>query len=235
MITTAADSSPKNPDFQYQMVFFMKRAGIKSSDLQQIVNSLVFVSSPDAESASALLGRAGSRPDVLVYFALNLDKDLSVAIFRTPDGSSYRGSDDFVKAGQRAMAAILADDPDSAGRMPLFSLDLNSWKQLRNIGAAQAVRSALAERGITHPAAWTDFVSIDWWAQAMGKMASALQAGKPLADAQKEVLKDSEGGFDIPWALLATSSLLGNSTGGKGGSPVTTKLSISGVQVAAGA
>jgi hypothetical protein len=235
MITSAADSSPDNPDYEYQMVFFLKRAGIKSSDLRQMANSLAFVSSPDAEAASALLRRASSRPDVLVYFALKLNKDLSVAIFQTPDRSAYRGTDDFVKAGQRAMAAILADDPDSEGRMPVFSLDLNSWKELRTIGAAQAVRAALAEKGITHPAAWTDFASIDWWAQAMGKMAAALQGGKPLGDAQKEVLKDSQAGFDIPWALLATSSLLSNSSALKDGLPVRTKLSVSGAQVTAAA
>ncbi|MBV9268335.1 MAG: hypothetical protein JO061_19365 [Acidobacteriaceae bacterium] len=235
MVTIAADSSPQNPDFAFQMIFFMKKAGIKNSDLHQIANSLAFVSSPDATTASALLRGTSSRPDVLVYLALKLDKNLSTAMFKTPDQSAFLSSDDFVRAGQKAMAAILADDPDSSNRMRLFSIDLASWKQLRELGAAEKVQAALTARGITNPASWTDFVSIDWWAQAMGKMASALQQGKSLGDAQKAVLKDSQAGFDVPWALLATSSLLKNSSALKAALPVTTKFAVSGVQKVAAA
>lgn len=235
LITIAADSSPKNPDFGFQMTFFMKKAGINSSDLRQIANSLAFVSSPDTPAANGLLSGTGSRPDVFVYLALKLDKHLSIAMFKKPDGSAFLGSDDFVKAGQKAMGAILADDPDSSDRMRLFSLDLASWKRLRDVGAGEKVQAMLVASGMTNPASWTDFASIDWWAQAMGKMALALQQGTSLIDAQKEVLKDSEAGFDVPWALLATSSLLKNSSALNGALPVITKFAVSGVQKAAAA
>lgn len=219
MITTAADSSPDNPDFTFQMVFFLKKASVNDSDLRQICNSLAFVSSPDAAAAHALLKRSsGPRPDVYVYLSLTLDKNLSTRIFKS------RTSDDFVIAGQKAMAAILADDPESATRLPLFSIDLAFWKQLRSSGAAQNVQRLLAERGLTALASWTDFVTIDWWAQAMGNMAAAIAAGKSPMDAEKDVLKDSQAGFDVPWALLATSSLLPEPA------PVRTNFTVSGAE-----
>jgi hypothetical protein len=140
--------------------------------------------------------------------SLGLDKNLSTAIFKSPTGSGYRTRDDFVPAGQKAMAAILAGDPDSADRLPLFSVDINFWRQLRDAGAPQNVLSILAANGMTNPVSWSDFITIDWWAKAMGGMAAAMEAGKSLMDAEKDVLKKSEAGFDIPWAILATRKLL---------------------------
>jgi hypothetical protein len=117
MITTAADSSPKNPDFEFRMVFFLKKARIKSSDLRQMYNSLRFVSSPHAEEAKALLARPSlDGPDAFLYLSLTLDKNLSIAISKDPRTGGPRGTDDFVRARQKAMAAILADDPDTGGR-----------------------------------------------------------------------------------------------------------------------
>lgn len=202
MITTAADSSPKNPDFTFRMVFFWKKAGVNDSDLRQIVNSLVFLSSPDAAVAERLLDvSSGRRSDVFAYFSLTLDKALSTSAFKS------RTSDDFVMAGQKAMKVILINDPESVDRLPLFSLDVTLWKQIRYAGAAANMERVLAEHGIACQASVSDFITIDWWAQAMANMANALAVGKSLANAEKDVLKDSDAGFDVPWALLATSIL----------------------------
>ena len=225
MITTGAASSPKNPDFKFQMVFFLKKADVDNSDLRQIYNSLRFVTSPFAAAAKALLdGSSAPRPDAFLYLSLTLDKNLSTIIFKSPEGDKPRTIDDFVIAGQKAMAAILADDPDSADRLPLFSLDLVFWKKLRDAGAAANIQRLLADRGLTSLASVPDFITIDWWAQAMGKMAIALTDGQSLMDAEKEVLKDTEAGFDVPWALLATSSLLA------GPSRVSANFTVSGAQ-----
>lgn len=221
MITSAADSSPRNPDFKFEMVFFFKKAGASRSDLRQMRNSLAYVSSLDAAALEIFLHGA-SAPDIFVDFSLQLDKTLSTALFKSPGGSAYRTTDDFVVAGQKAMAAILADDPESAERLPLFSVDLTLWKYLREGGSAANVRQRLQAHGLNSNASWTDFVSIDWWAQAMSKMAAALAASEALMNAQREVLKESEAGFDVPWALLATNSLL------TGPSHVRTNLLISG-------
>lgn len=219
MITTGAASSPGSADFTFKMVFFLKKADVNNSDLRQIANALGAVSSPAQQSAEDLLHTSTSkRPDVLFYLSLDLNKGLSNAIFNS------RSSDDFVKAGQTALAAILAGDPDSASRVPLLSLDLGTWKTIRADGGSAAnIRRLLEERGISNQASVTDFLSIDWWAQAMGNMAAALAAGTPLTNAEKSVLATSQGGFDVPWALLATHIVAGSP-------PVAAKLSIAGAQ-----
>ena len=53
-------------------------------------------------------------------------------------------------------------------------------------------------------------LAIDWWAQAMGNMAVAVAKGEKLLDAEKNVLHKSQGGFDLPWALLATAIAAGD-------------------------
>jgi hypothetical protein len=206
IITTAAVSSPQIPNFKFKSVFFLKKAKVSSSDLRQFSNVLKSVLSPDAARAQALLTvPASAVHDVAIYLSLDLDKDLSLAIFKN------RTTDDFVIAGQNAMKTILAADPDGTGRLPLFSLDLAFWKTLRQDGGTrQNVLSLLKTKGIANLASPTDFFSIDWWAQAMGKVADALAKGQPLLDAEKSALEDSNGGFDIPWALLATRLLAGS-------------------------
>jgi hypothetical protein len=206
IITTAAVSSPQIPNFTFKSVFFLKKANVNSSDLRQFLNVLQSVSSPDAAQAEALLvAPPSSVHDVVVYLSLALDKDSSLSIFKN------RTSDDFVIAGQNAMKTILSGDPDSAGRLPLFSLDLDFWNTLRRDGGTrQNVLALLATKGITNLASPTDFFSIDWWAQAMGKVADALAHGQPLMNAEKSALEDSNGGFDVPWALLATRLLAGS-------------------------
>jgi hypothetical protein len=57
----------------------------------------------------------------------------------------------------------------------------------------------------------------------MSKVATALANKQPLMDAEKDALKKSEGGFDSPWALLATRLLAGSP-------PVASKLTFSGPQ-----
>jgi len=206
VITTAALSSPQIPDFTFKTVFFLRKANVSSSDLRQFSNVLKSVSSPDGAQAQALLsGPASSVHDVGIYLSLDLDKGRSLSIFKN------RTDDDFVMAGQNAMKTILSGDPDSADRLPLFSLDLDFWRTLREDGGTrQNVATLLETKGIVNQASPTDFFSIDWWAQAMGKVADALANGQPLMDAEKSALADSNGGFDVPWALLAARLLAGS-------------------------
>jgi hypothetical protein len=218
MITTSAACSPQFPDFTFKMVFFLKKANVSGSDLQQFSNVLTFVSSPAAPTAAALLkGSPKQLRDVFLYLSLDLTKQSSLAIFL---GHTYN---DFVTAGQRALRTILAGDSESASRLPLLSVDLSFWKRLSDAADAPNILSLLGERGITGQASVVDFLSIDWWAQAMSKVATALANKQPLMDAEKDALKKSEGGFDSPWALLATRLLAGSP-------PVASKLTFSGPQ-----
>jgi hypothetical protein len=202
MITAAAASSPASPDFTFKMVFFLRKARVSRSDLQQFCNVLQAISSPEVDNATSLLrGPSKKISDAGIYLSLNLNKDLSLSVFRN------RNSDDFVMAGQKAMKVILTGDDSSANRSHLCSVSLDVWKELRAKGNRQDILELLQNVGITDPAAVVDFFSIDWWAQAMAKVAAAIAQEQPLKGAEKDALKKSEGGFDVPWALLATHFL----------------------------
>ncbi len=203
VITTGAVSSANSPDFTFKMVFFLRKAHPSRSDMQQTLNALRTVGSGDTKNAEDILAGNVKRPGAIaVYLSLDLNKDLSLAAFRN------HTTDDYVLAGQSAMKALLSGDKDSEGRLKLASINLNLWNQLRTEGSRANVERMMRNAGITDPAAIVDFFAIDWWAQAMGNVAAALAKGGSLKDAESAALKKSEGGFDVPWALLATYLLL---------------------------
>lgn len=206
MITIAAACSPESTaTFTFDMVFFLKKAHVSTSDLRWVSNVLSAVSSSDAANAQALqAGSSSAVQDALLYLSLDMDKNLSRSIF---SGHTY---DDFVRAGQSAMKTILSGDPANANRLILFSVDLPFWKQLSSDGSAQNILTRLNTIGITEQASVVDFLSVDWWAQAMAAMALALSKNESSLEAQKRVLVGDNGGFNIPWALLATRLLAGS-------------------------
>ncbi len=205
MITTAAATTAQTSDFKFKMVYFLKKAGPHSSDLQQMYNTLAFTQSPDAAQAKAMLNPSAAKPpDALLYLTLELNQALSRNIFK---GKTI---DDFVKAGQLAARTILANDPQNQNRLRLLNIDLAFWNQLRGEGSADNIRRTLNNQGMTDEASPVDFMAIDWWAQAMGGMAAAVAKGQKLMDAEKKVLQTSQGGFNLPWALLATAIAAGD-------------------------
>jgi hypothetical protein len=216
MITTAAASSPQSPDFTYRMVFFDRKAHPSSSDLRQFSNVLESVGAQEGAS----LAQTGAAS---IYLSLNLNKELSLGLFRN------RTVDDFVRAGQRALKTILTGDDSATKRLRLAEIDVAFWKEVSAQGSRDNVLRLLATRGISDPASPTDFFSIDWWAQAMGQVSDAIARQKPLREAEEGALKLSQGGFDIPWALLATYYLL------EPQARVDAKFSMAGTQIAAGA
>jgi len=194
VITAGAATTAKDPDFTFKMVFFLRKSHPSPSDIVQARNALATVGSADTnQQGSGALS---------LYLSLDLNKKLSVAAFQN------RTTDDYVRAGQSAMKALLTGDPASEGRLQLAGRAINFWNDLREEGSGANIERKLRDAGITDPAAMVDFFAIDWWAQAMGKVADALKRGSGLQDAEKEALKKSEGGFDLPWALIATYLLL---------------------------
>lgn len=195
MITTAAASSPQSPNFTYKMVFFDRKAHPSSSDLRQFSNAL------QAVGAQLRPGPVETKA-ASIYLSLHLNKDLSLAVFKD------RTTDDFVRAGQQALRTVLSGDDSALKRIGLAGIEMPFWKEVRDGGARDNVARLLASRGITDPVAPTDFYSIDWWAEAMGKVSQAIARQQPLRNAEEAALKLSQGGFDMPWALLATYYLL---------------------------
>jgi hypothetical protein len=208
MITTAAASSPNSSDFTFRMVFFLRKGQTSRSDMRQFANVLRLIASAEAKNAEDLLEKNSKHfGAAAIYLSLDLNRDLSLALFR--NGGKARTSEDYVLAAQNAMRIMLTGDEESENRLRLFSVDLSFWRQLRDAGTRQNILALLQTRNITAPGAVVDFFGIDWWATAMARVATALANGQPLLDAEKSALKKSEGGFDIPWALLSTYLLLG--------------------------
>jgi len=65
----------------------------------------------------------------------------------------------------------------------------------------------LTQQGIP-PTADVDVITLIWWSSAMEQYAKALAAGQSLVNVGKAVVKDSTGGFDEPWLVLAMWSML---------------------------
>ncbi|MGC2660023.1 MAG: hypothetical protein WA324_18855 [Bryobacteraceae bacterium] len=195
MITTAAASSPRSPDFTFKMVFYDRKARPSPHDLREFSNVLQALGTPTNQGS----GQTGA---AAIYLSLNLDRTLSLAVFRG------RTSTDFIRAGQRALKTVLAGDDSAIARLGLADIDVDFWKEVSDQGSRDNVLRLLRSRGITDPASATDFYSIDWWAKAMAKVSDAIARQQPLREAEKKALEMSQGGFDMPWALLATFYLL---------------------------
>jgi hypothetical protein len=80
---------------------------------------------------------------------------------------------------------------------------------LREAGAAPNKIRLLTNQGIRQTAV-ADVDALIWWSAAMEEYAKALAANQFLVDAGKDVVKDSDGGFDEPWLILAAANLLQN-------------------------
>jgi hypothetical protein len=212
VMTAATASSAANPDFKFKFVFFLQKGDAGHSDMQQFSNILRMVASTDASSAQELL-RSGSGHfgTTGLYLGLQLDRDLSAALFR--NGAQPRDWAAYVSVAKSALSSILQNDPDptSVGRCTLLNADLKVWNDLRQIGNGAAIDNILRANRIPISAS-TDFFAIDWWANAMERFSAALVNGGSLERAAADVLKKSEGGFDVPWALLAVYRMLPTST-----------------------
>ncbi|HVW84028.1 MAG TPA: hypothetical protein VHB50_05090, partial [Bryobacteraceae bacterium] len=208
-LTLPAGANTPDSEITLNMVFFDRHAGTNASQLRQFVNVLQAMGAPDAAGAAGLLSRnLGNWGATTLYLGLNLDKKRNSALFRRANGQPWRHNDYLLQA-RDAMATILANDPDSAGRRKLFTVDLSFWDALREAGSGANVTRLLTQNAIPATSV-TDFFAIDRWAGAMAKYAEALASGSSLEAAGKQIVKTSGGGFNEPWALYAVWALLEN-------------------------
>jgi hypothetical protein len=54
-----------------------------------------------------------------------------------------------------------------------------------------------------------DALTAVWWAEAMASYAAALAKGKPPESAGKELVEDSNRGYNEPWMALAAWNIAG--------------------------
>ncbi|MBV8808445.1 MAG: hypothetical protein JO033_07195 [Acidobacteriaceae bacterium] len=202
-ITAAAAANTMTAtDFRFKFVYFLRKANADRSDMQQFANILSLVNGGAGGAAQNLLaGGSDKFGDTALYLSLDLDVQTSRALF--VDNGTPREESLYIRLARGVMAAILNGDKASEKRRSLFTSSMEFWGELKEAGAAGNVVQLLTENGIPEEAA-TDFFALNAWTEAMSDFAAKLAGGAALEKAAKAVVSDSKGGFDSPWALLAT-------------------------------
>jgi hypothetical protein len=202
----AAANTITGSDFRFKFVFFLRKADAGRSDMQQFANilSLANATGDCAAAQNLLTGDSKKFGDTGLYLSMDLDANTSRALFL--DNSVPHNEALYIRLARGVMASILNGDAANEKRRSLFTSSLEFWGELKDQGAAANVVRLLEENGIP-PEAYTDFSALNAWTEAMSDFASKLAAGEPLETAAKKVVSDSTGGFDSPWALLATRLL----------------------------
>jgi hypothetical protein len=198
---TPAAATPIN------MIFFDRQAATNRSTMRQFANVLQATRAASAAGAAALLNQNVKNYGISsLYLGLNLRPQQCRQLFIDASGQPYDWTT-YLRYACAAEAEILAGDDANADRLKLFTAGEGFWKQLRDAGAAPNKIRLLAGQGIRQNAI-VDVVALIWWSSAMEKYAKALAAGQSLVGAGKEVVKDSTGGFNEPWLVLATWKMI---------------------------
>jgi len=202
----AAANTVTGADFRFKFVFFLRKANPDRSEMQQFANilSLANANKDGAAAQNLLTGGAQRFGDTGLYLSMDLDSGTSKALFL--DNGQPRNEGLYIRLARGVMASILNGDAASEKRRSLFTSSLEFWNELKEAGAAANVVRLLEENNIPDEAV-TDFLALNSWTEAMADFASKLAAAQPLEKAAKAVVSDSTGGFDSPWALLATRLL----------------------------
>jgi hypothetical protein len=193
------------------MVFFDRQAGTNRSTLRQFLNALEAVHSPSVPTVVPLFNQ--DRDDFgtcSLYLGFALTSAQCRRLFISPTGHPYDWLF-YLNAACQAEVRILAADTDNTDRLKLFDAGEAFWKELRAAGAASNKIRLLANQGIRQTAV-ADVDALIWWSVAMEQYGQALAAGESLVDAGKDVVKESTGGFDEPWLIIATTNLLQSPT-----------------------
>ena len=143
--------------------------------------------------------------------ALSLDPAHCLKLFTGSNGANEWNV--YVDAFCKAEKVILAGDPDSAGRLLVFNANQATWNDLHAAGAASNIqlilRNSLGLSQVQAELATADVVTAVWWADAMAAYSKALAQGQSLEAAGRQVVRDSNLGFNAPWMLLAIWDLTG--------------------------
>ncbi len=201
----AAANTISASDFHFRFVYFLRKANAGRSDMQQFANILTLIGTKENGAAQSLLEEESTRfGDTGLYLSMDLDAETSRALFL--DDGAPRQEPMYIRLARGVMAHVLSGDAASAKRRSLFTSSLEFWNELKEAGSGANVVRLLVENGVPEEAS-TDFFALNAWTEAMSDFASKIAAGKPLEKAAKAVVSDSTGGFDLPWALLASRLL----------------------------
>jgi hypothetical protein len=206
-LTLPASANTPEAPAPIHMMFFDRQAGTNRSILRQFLNALEAVNAPGVPTVVPLFNQ--DRDDFgtcSLYLGLALTPAQCRRLFLDLAGDP-RDWLFYLDAACRAEVKILAGDMDNADRLKLFNAGAAFWKDLRDGGAAPNKIRMLTNQGIRQTAV-ADVDALIWWSVAMEQYGKALAANQSLVDAGKDVVTDSNGGFDEPWLILAAANLL---------------------------
>ncbi|HXB73429.1 MAG TPA: hypothetical protein VNY05_34640 [Candidatus Acidoferrales bacterium] len=211
-LTLPASANTKQAATPITMVFFDRQDGTNRSKMRQFVNVLEATQAPGAAVAESLLDRNLKHYGTSsLYLGLTLTPQRCRQLFLDTAGQPYAWTT-YLRYACGAGAAILTGDTDtvSAERLKLFTAGEAFWKDLRDAGTAPKQINLMNDRGIRLITA-ADVTTLIWWSAAMADYAQALtEADQSLVRVGARIVKDSTGGFDEPWLILATWRMLEN-------------------------
>ncbi len=208
-LTLPASANTPQAATPLNLVFFLRKAATDKSTMCQEVNVLRATGAPGAAAATSLfqqnLKNYGTSS---LCLGLNLNSQQCRQLFLNSSGQPHDWLF-FLQFACDAEATILTDDNANDDRRKLFTLGGGFWKQLRDAGAPPNQIALLQSQGIRQQAD-TDVINLIWWSVAMENYAKAIAANKSIEKAGEGLVKKSTGGFNEPWLVLATWSMLQN-------------------------
>ena len=213
-LTIPAAANTPEAAFPLRLIYVDRQADTHPAVMRQFVNLLNATGSPGAAAGAALLTRKlRNYGTCSLSLSLNLTPGQCRSLFidgqgKPTDWVAYLGF------ACRAQASILASDGDDidSDRVLLFKAAPAFWKNLRDAGALENQTKVLRDLGVRNAnlnAVAVDATTLIWWSSAMEAYSRALVSDKSLLAVGKDVVKDSNRGFDEPWMMLATWQMLG--------------------------
>jgi hypothetical protein len=233
-LTLPASANTKEAATPITLAFLDREGSTGAARMRQFVNVLQFVGSPDAPAAGALLGQKLKHYGTCgLFLGLNLTPAQCRQLFLDANGKPYDWMH-YVSAmcdAEKIIYSGFAGDPENAFYLKLFNADQNTWRALEEAGAAPNMVPILKGLGMSDVEAQlaiTDVVTAIWWSEAMSNYAQALAKGQPLEKVGKQIVKESNLGYNEPWMILTVWSLTGKP-------PITSEFfcSLAAVDVAA--
>jgi hypothetical protein len=219
-ITLTLPASANTPDIAtpITLAFLDREASASPSQMRQFVNTLEAVGAPNAGAAQALLNqKLHSYGACSLFLGLNLDPAQCRELFLDANGKSHDWTYylEAMCAAERVIYAGLADDAENGYHLRLFNADPDTWAALQEAGSAPNTKRILKDLGMSDAEAElavTDAFTAIWWSEAMADYSKALAKHQSLTSVGKEVVKESNLGYNEPWMILTTWNLAGKPT-----------------------
>lgn len=214
-LTLPASANTPNADAPITLAFLDREASTSPSEMRRFVNALEAVGAPNAGAAQALLNRKlHDYGTCSLFLGLNLNPTQCKQLFLDTSGKphDFMFYIDQMCAIEKTIYAGLGGDPENAYHLKLFNADGDAWEALQDAGSFPNMKPILEGLGMSDveaELAATDAFTAIWWSEAMADYARALAKAQSLASVGKEMIKDSNLGYNEPWMILTAWSLAG--------------------------